>query len=159
MARLRAVVPDGEEHPEHGAASQLALHVDGPPVHEDEAASALAQALAGEHVRIEAPFTGRSNLYSQEAGLLVVDRAKVDRLNRVDPAITVATLPEFAVVEPGRMVATVKIIPFAVERRALEAATALGRALRVAPFRPMKAKTLPRGTLKETLSTAHLRPK
>ena len=28
-----------------------------------------------------------------------------------------------------------------------------------APLRPMNAKTLPRGTLKETLSTAHLRPK
>src|SRR6516162_5205204 len=28
-----------------------------------------------------------------------------------------------------------------------------------APFRPMKAKTLPRGTQKETVSTAHLPPK
>ena len=65
-------------------------------------------------MRVEAPFTGRSNLYAEAAGLLVVDRAAIDRLNRIDPAITVATLPEFAVVEPGRMVATVKIIPFAV---------------------------------------------
>ena len=63
---------------------------------------------------------------------------QVDRLNRIDPAITVATLPEFAIVEPGRMVATVKIIPFAVTQAALDAAAALGEAIRVAPFRPMK---------------------
>ena len=121
-----------------GLGEVIAARLEPDDVHEDEAAARLARAVAGEHVRIEAPFTGRSNLYSEQAGLLVVDRAKVDRLNRVDPAITVATLPEFAVVEPGRMVATVKIIPFAVERRALAAATALGLAMRVAPFRPMK---------------------
>ena len=36
------------------------------------------------------------------------------RINAVDPAITIATLAEYAAVEAGQMVATVKIIPFAV---------------------------------------------
>ena len=117
-------------------------------VHEDEAAEGLARAVAGGSVRVEPAFTGRSNLYAEAAGVLVVDRAAIDRLNAVDPAITVATLPEYAVVEPGRMVATVKIIPFAVPRAVVEAALreAAG-AVGVAPFRPLKvglvATTLP----------------
>ena len=62
--------------------------------------------------------------------MLVVDRAKIDRLNRIDPAITVATLPEFAVVEAGRMIATVKIIPFAVAGASLVRGGSGGRRAR-----------------------------
>lgn len=107
-------------------------------VHEDEAAGRLAKAVAGPEVSTDAPFTGRANLHSDAAGILVVDRARVDALNHVDPAITFATLPEFAPVEAGRMIGTVKIIPFAVDRGRLAAAEAIGPAVRVAPFRPMK---------------------
>jgi molybdenum cofactor cytidylyltransferase len=92
-------------------------------------------------VRVEKPFTGRSNLYSEAAGVLTVDKALVDRLNRIDPALTVATLPEFSVVEAGRMIATVKIIPFAVAREKLDAAVAAaerGTTIAVADFRPLK---------------------
>jgi molybdenum cofactor cytidylyltransferase len=121
-----------------GVAEVIAARLEPGDVHEDAAAARLAEAVAGDHMRIEAPFTGRSNLYSEASGLLVVDRNRIDRLNRVDPAITVATLPEYAVVEPGRMAATVKIIPFAVEEQALNAAVALGEAIRIAPFRAMK---------------------
>ena len=44
-------------------------------VPEDEAARRLAEAVAGEGVRIEKPFTGRSNLYARHAGVLVIDVA------------------------------------------------------------------------------------
>jgi molybdenum cofactor cytidylyltransferase len=107
-------------------------------VHEDEAAGLLAEAIAGPGLTVDAPFTGRSNLHAREAGVLVIDRMLVDRFNRIDPAITLATLPEYAPVEAGRMVATVKIIPFAVERSRLAEALAVGPLMRVAPFRPMK---------------------
>jgi len=107
-------------------------------VHEDEAAERLARAVAGEGIRVDPPFTGRSNLHAEAAGVLVVDRGAIDRINRTDPAITIATLPEYASVEAGRMVATVKIIPFAVADESLARAAAVGRSIRVAPFRPMK---------------------
>lgn len=106
-------------------------------VHEDAAAAVIATALAGVGVRVERPFTGRANLSAESAGVVVIDRAAIDRLNRVDPAITIATVPEFAVVSAGQMIATVKIIPFAVGRATLNAATA-SAAIRLAPFRPMK---------------------
>ncbi len=117
-------------------------------VHEDAAAERLAAAIAGDGIRIEPPFTGRANLYATTPGVLVLDRGVIDRINGIDPAITVATLSEFAAVAIGQMVATVKIIPFAVDGEKLRAAAGLARSvLRVAAFRPMKvglvATTLP----------------
>jgi len=107
-------------------------------VSEDQAAAEIAAGLAGEGVRIEDAFTGRANLFAEAPGVLVVDRAAVDRLNRVDEAITFATLPAYAPVVEGEMVATVKIIPFAVTAAARDAAVAAARAaaplIRVAPY-------------------------
>jgi molybdenum cofactor cytidylyltransferase len=131
-----------------GVADVIVARLGPDDVHEDEAAGRLATALAGEGVSVEKPFTGRCNLHSLNAGVLVVERSLIDRLNRIDPSITVATLPEFAAVERGRMVATVKIIPFAVPKAKLDSALAMaGRAVCVAAFRPLKvglvATTLP----------------
>ncbi|MEX0590884.1 MAG: molybdopterin-binding/glycosyltransferase family 2 protein [Xanthobacteraceae bacterium] len=105
-------------------------------VGEDAAAAALAQTVAGEGIRVEDAFTGRANLYSESAGVLVVDRAHVDRLNRIDEAVTLATLPEFRPVQEGEMVATVKIIPFAIPGTVHLAALAAARPLiSIAPYR------------------------
>ncbi len=87
----------------------------------------------GMGLRVDPAFTGRANLFAAEAGVLVVDRDGIDRLNRIDEAITLATLPAFAAVEGGEMVATVKIIPYAVAADQVQAAAA-GPLVRVAPF-------------------------
>jgi molybdenum cofactor cytidylyltransferase len=109
-------------------------------ISEDIAAAEIADAVAGEGAHVERAFTGRANLFAQTAGVLVVDKEAVDRLNRVDEAITFATLPGYKPVVAGEMIATVKIIPFAVERRAHDAALAgvTGKLLRVAPYRLRK---------------------
>jgi len=108
-------------------------------VPEDTAAGEIAAAIAGEGVHVERAFTGRANLFAESAGVLVVDRAAVDALNRVDDSITLATLPAFAPVVAGKMIATVKIIPFAVSQAARDAAlVAAAQAqplVRVAPYR------------------------
>jgi molybdenum cofactor cytidylyltransferase len=105
---------------------------------EDEAAQALAAAAKGENVRVDDAFTGRANLFAGKAGILIVDRAAIDKLNVIDEAITFATLPAFSPVAEGQMIATAKIIPFAVNvtshREALEAAKAAGHLVRVAPY-------------------------
>ncbi len=119
----------------------VVARLDPDDVHEDEAARQLAGAVAGSGIFVEKPFTGRSNVYSDAAGVLTIDKGLVDALNRIDPALTIATLPEFSVVEPGRMVGTVKIIPFAVPRSKLDAAIALARGgspIAVSAFRPLK---------------------
>ena len=117
-----------------GLAEVVVAQLDKDDVHEDAAASTIASGIAGGHVRVEPPFTGRANLYAEVAGVVRIDRETVDRLNRVDPAVTVATVPDYATVESGQMVATVKIIPFAV-RKAIVDALGPSPAVRTAPFR------------------------
>jgi molybdenum cofactor cytidylyltransferase len=82
---------------------------------EDEAAGRIADAAHGKHISTRRAFTGRANLFAQAAGVLVVDVEAVDGVNRVNEAVTIATVAPFAVVEAGQLVATVKIIPFAVD--------------------------------------------
>jgi molybdenum cofactor cytidylyltransferase len=112
-------------------------------IREDEAATRIAAAAAGQAVATAPAFTGRANLFAEAKGLLVFDQDRLDRLNSVDEAVTLGTLPEFAVVEPRQMVATVKIIPFAVPGGAVAAAVELAAAggplLRVAAFQPRRA--------------------
>src|ERR1700689_5107043 len=91
-------------------------------VSEDVAAAEIATAIAGDGVDVDRAFTGRANLFAQAAGVLVVDKDAVDGINRVDEAITVATLSAFKPVVPGEMIATVKIIPFAVAASARDLA-------------------------------------
>lgn len=102
---------------------------------EDEAAGLIAAPLAGETVRTAAADTGRVNLYATANGLFVADRAKVDAINALDPGITFATISDMTEVAAGRMVATVKIIPYAIRTEAVEKAALAARgAIAVEPY-------------------------
>ena len=103
-------------------------------VDEDTAAARLANAVAGPGLRVTRAATGRVNLHAEGPGLVEVDAAAVHALNAVDPGITLATLPPLSRMAGGTMVATAKIIPFAVEAAALDRAAEAGRgALRLLP--------------------------
>jgi molybdenum cofactor cytidylyltransferase len=119
-----------------GVAEVVVVRLEPGDVSEDTAAAGIAQAVAGDGVNVERAFTGRANLFAGRAGVLVVDRARVDRINGVDEAITFATLAAFKPVVEGEMIATVKIIPFGVEAKLRDAAVAAasGGALRIAPY-------------------------
>ena len=124
-----------------GVRSVMAARLDPDDVHEDEAARLIAAAAAGAGLRVDRPFTGRVNLFAEKAGVVRLDPARIDRLNRIDEAITIATLPAFAPVEPKQMVATIKIIPFGVGRDLVERARAIasegGPLIEAAPYRPL----------------------
>jgi molybdenum cofactor cytidylyltransferase len=96
-------------------------------VPEDEAAAALASALAGKAIRAAAAFTGRANLHAEEAGVLEIDAARIHAINAIGEALTVATLEPFETVAPRQMLATVKVIPFAVPRAELDRALEIAR--------------------------------
>jgi molybdenum cofactor cytidylyltransferase len=102
----------------------VAARLDPGDLREDEAADRVAAVVAGANVAASPAFTGRANLFAEARGLLVFDRDRLDRLNLVDEAVTLGTLPPFAIVEPRQMVATVKIIPFAVPEEAVARAAA-----------------------------------
>ncbi|MEQ9814238.1 MAG: molybdopterin-binding/glycosyltransferase family 2 protein [Azospirillaceae bacterium] len=130
IARLRAA----------GLRSVVAARLEEGDVHEDRAARRLAEALADPGLRLGTAATGRVNVYAEEDGILVVDRERIDRINLLDESLTVATLAGFVAVEPGQMVATIKVIPFSApghplsvaERMALPAGAGAG--IRVAPW-------------------------
>jgi molybdenum cofactor cytidylyltransferase len=107
-------------------------------VPEDAAAARLAAALvpdpAAAGLSLTDPFTGRVNLNAVAPGIVLLDAVAVHALNRIDPAITLATLAPFARVSPGMLVGTVKIITYAVPQAALAQAEVVAqRAIRVQP--------------------------
>lgn len=88
-------------------------------VHEDDAAQTLGSSLSHPSMTVSEASKGRCNLHAAHAGLLLVDRERIDAANRVSESITVATLSEHTLIEAGGMVATVKVIPFAVPKAVL----------------------------------------
>jgi molybdenum cofactor cytidylyltransferase len=124
-----------------GIASVTVARLEPGDVAEDKAAARLAEALAGDQVRVGAAFTGRANLYARAAGLVLFDAAAIEDINLIDEAVTVATLPQHVMVAPDDMVATVKIIPFAAPESAVARAERIARKLplKVAPFREKRA--------------------
>lgn len=109
---------------------------------EDESATRIAAVLNAAGLTAGRAATGRVNIHAECAGLLSVDRATVDAINLIDPSVTVATLADASVVAPRDMVATIKIIPFAVPEAVLDrveqTAHALPSAFSLHPFRQLK---------------------
>lgn len=77
-------------------------------------AGALLQAPVRQGLRLAPASTGRCNIFADRPGVLRVLRGEVDRLNALDEAISLATLSDLVRVGRGQLVATVKIIPYAV---------------------------------------------
>ena len=125
-----------------GVKEIMVARLDQGDVSEDQAAADIAAVVKGDGVRADRAFTGRCNLFAERAGVLVVEKDTIDSLNRIDEAITVATLSAYKPVVEGEMIATVKIIPFAVAQSARDQAVrAAGKAkpvIRVAPYKVRK---------------------
>ena len=75
-----------------GVKEIVVVRLEAGDVSEDVAAASIAQAVAGEGVNVGAPSPAAPIFSRPRAGVLVVDRAAVDGINRVDEAITFATL-------------------------------------------------------------------
>jgi molybdenum cofactor cytidylyltransferase len=119
--------------------SVIAARLEPGDLNEDAAARRIASVLLGPgqaHLTATRAATGRVNLVAGSAGLLQVDAAAVNALNAVDEAVTIATLHDATPVAEGDMVATIKIIPFAVGGAVMDraAATAQSGVMRVLPW-------------------------
>ena len=96
-------------------------------LHEDEAAARIAAALTGAGLVAGEAATGRVNLRAAHAGVVEVDAAAIEAVNRINPAITVATVAQWARLGPRGLAVTVKIIPFAAAEVDVERACVVGR--------------------------------
>ncbi|KAB7649019.1 NTP transferase domain-containing protein [Polymorphobacter fuscus] len=108
-------------------------------VGEDAAATRLAAALAGAGCRALAASHGRVNIAATHAGLCRIDGAMVAAVNAGTEALTLATLAPDTRVAAGEIVATIKVIPYAVGAADLGAALASATPIAVAGFRPLAA--------------------
>ncbi len=105
-------------------------------LHEDAAALALARFIvpdmAAQNIRISGAGAGRVNLYAATPGIVSLDRARLEAVNKVDPMLTIATVPDFHRVDAEGMIATIKIISYAVPAAAVsKAGQGAGGAMRV----------------------------
>lgn len=125
-----------------GVASVIAARLDEGDLGEDVAARKLAEAIGSDHLTFSEAATGRVNVYSAVEGLFVVGRDVVDRVNRVDPGITLACLNDHVPVRPGDMVATFKIIPLAVAGSKVDEACAMLRAGTTFEVKPFQANAV-----------------
>ena len=119
----------------------IAARLETVDVPEDEAARTLSQAVCGAQSMAQEAFTGRANIYAEQAGILVLDETRLREINHLHESLTIASLPSFARVARRDMLATVKVIPFATPRNVLEKALAIVGStplISVSVFKPLR---------------------
>ncbi len=84
---------------------------------ENKASSILADAVAGNNLSSEKPFTGRSNITALKKGMVIISRKRVNKFNSIDDSITLATTLPSTIVDVGEIVGTLKIIPFSAPKK------------------------------------------
>jgi hypothetical protein len=96
-------------------------------IHEDQAATILAAALAGEGISWQnAPREGKIKLLAERDGLFKVDTASLAAFNMVDEVMC-ATLHNHTLVKKGDLVAATRAIPLVMPRAPIERAAAIAR--------------------------------
>jgi molybdenum cofactor cytidylyltransferase len=120
-----------------GRATVYVAELEPGDVGENDAARRVAQAVAGPGLRLPGAASGRANALAEALGLLRVDVDRLNLLNQYE-GLTLATLAANSPVRPNQIVATVKIIPFALPESTVRAAETLaaegGPVLRVDPL-------------------------
>jgi molybdenum cofactor cytidylyltransferase len=101
-----------------GKRSVYAAELEKGDVLEDQAALCIAEALAQDGLRLSRSAGGRVNLLATRLGVLYVNAQALREANTCE-GITLATLPAHALARPRQVVATVKVIPYAVPERLL----------------------------------------
>jgi hypothetical protein len=124
-------------------------------LHEDEAALRLATAVAGPGLRVRGPAQSRVDLLADVHGVANVRVADLERLNRIDP-LEVFTIFDGQVVEPGDLVASVKVAPHVVDAATVDAGARLAGfgnnpLVWVAPFVPSRVGVIVKESVRGTM--------
>jgi hypothetical protein len=90
-------------------------------VDENKAARRVAEAIRGPGLHMVGVASGRANLLADEIGVLRIDVDRLAQINECD-GITLATLATHSPIHARQIVATVKIIPYAVPESVVSAA-------------------------------------
>jgi hypothetical protein len=135
--------------PDGAGRDTTVLLADPGELHEDDAARWLATIVGGPGLAARPPRESRVDLIARRDGVAWVDIGTLAALDRVD-ALEVFTVLDGQIVRAGQLVASVKIAPHLIARRALQRAAriAAGRTVvRVAGFRPRRVAALVKESL------------
>ena len=119
-------------------------------VHEDEAAIRLASAVTRgrPELAVRGPVQSRVDLVATVAGVVDIRLAALERINRIDP-LEVFTVIDGQPVEPGDLVASVKIAPHVVPEDVLVVGEAVARRggpiVRVRAYRGVRLAVIVKG--------------
>ncbi len=103
------------------------INLDKDEIHENQAASILANGLAGNGITWhDDPKEGKIGLYAETDGLLVVDKANLASFNMVDEVMC-ASLHSYTLVKKGQQVAATRAIPLVMKRPPVERAAAIAQ--------------------------------
>ena len=131
---------------EAGFREIVAAKIESGDISEDVAAARVAKLLVPDRlasgIEIGKAAKGRVNLFAAGEGVLRARRGAVDALNAIDESVTIASLADYARVSQRQMVATVKIIPYAVDAEIMSrVATALANEEPALQVHPVKVKS------------------
>ena len=105
-----------------GITSILVASLEEGDVDENLAAKLLSNAFKKIGFQLSAPATGRVNFIAEKLSIARLDVEKIKRLNEIDEAITFATVLPDQLLVKGQMLATLKIIPYAVSQNSIDEA-------------------------------------
>ncbi|MEM7537202.1 MAG: molybdopterin-binding protein [Chloroflexota bacterium] len=129
--------------------------LDADDVDENSAAQRIAKAVLGTGqgasvIRCSNAATGRVNLFADLPGLVRVNVPHLNQLNTC-VGVTLATVYSNTPVRAGKMIATLKIIPYALSQTVVETAEALGQMdaplLALTPFQPKRVGLILSGSV------------
>jgi hypothetical protein len=123
-------------------------------LHEDAAAVRLAAAVGGPGLTLRGPVQSRVDLVAEAHGVVNVRVAELERVNRIDP-LEVFTMFDGQVVEPGDLVASVKVAPHLVDAATVDAGARVADfgsrpLVWVAPFVPSRVGVIVKESVRAT---------
>ncbi|MBL4790958.1 MAG: NTP transferase domain-containing protein [Kordiimonadaceae bacterium] len=111
---------------------------------ENSTAELIAKALKGIGLRTAKPTHGRCNLHAVHDGIFIAD-AVASAFEEIDPSVGIATVKNGARVTAGKLVATVKVIPYAVADLLAKQIAKQMKHLAVHSFKPFTAVVISSG--------------
>ena len=85
-----------------GLETVVAIRLDADDLGENEAAGRIAAACQGINVIAKASYTGRADLVAATDGILRLKPRSIHKINEIDEAITLSTLPPFSLLRVAR---------------------------------------------------------
>lgn len=128
---------------DHNVSQVVTAQLDPDDIHENVAATQFAHAICPDpeaaNVTLTPAHTGRVNIIANCAGVVRLDADRLIQSNAVNPMVSVATVPPYQQMAAGGLIATIKIISYAVPKPDLSQAMYLAQS--TVSLAPVQSKT------------------